>query len=415
MNRRILLTLLAAIFVALLGVGIIVPIMPLYAESLGATSTMIGLMVAGFSISRGVLQPIVGGMSDRHGRRRFMAIGLLIYSLAGLLYVIAGSVLDLILIRIGHGVGSAMIVPIAMSYIGDLSPEGEEGRYMGMFNIALFSGIGAGPVIGGFFLDNFGSDWAFYAMSSMAALSLALVLFVLPADTGNSDDEHVRLLDTFKRMAHNPRVLGILLSRISTMIVMVPSMAFLPLLMEEFMEASGAQIGMVIATRTLTNAALQTPFGKMADRRDRVGLLMVGSAIMAASMFAIPQAGSFGLLLVVFAVMGSGEAIVWPTLAALATEEGRRYGQGSMMGVFNMAMSAGIFAGSIGAGTVADTFGLRWAFSAVGILLVVSTVVTVKLMRTEFEEGDVPAGVPVEAQAVETEAHARPSETSRLD
>ena len=70
-----------------------------------------------------------------------MLAGLFLYALIGLAFPLATSVEHLILIRIVHGVGSAMITPIAMSYVGDLAPPEEEGRYMGMFNIALFSGI----------------------------------------------------------------------------------------------------------------------------------------------------------------------------------------------------------------------------------------------------------------------------------
>lgn len=381
-DRRILLTLLGAIFTALLGVGIIVPILPIYAEDLGATSTMLGLMVAGFSVSRGLLQPVVGGWSDRRGRKRFLATGLLIYAVAGLLYVVAGSVLDLILIRIGHGVGSAMIVPIAMSYIGDLAPEGEEGRYMGIFNIALFAGIGSGPVIGGLFLDGFGAESAFLAMSSLAALALVLVGVVLPADGGRAGGARPPLLVTLRRMAGDRRVIGILLPRMATMVVMVPTMAFLPLLMASFMDASGVQIGAVIAARTLTNAVLQTPFGRLADRHDRGRLVVIGSAVVTAALFTVPVVESFVPLLVVFAVMGAGEAVVWPALGALAATEGRTYGQGSMMGVFNMAMSAGIFVGSLGAGTIADAFGLQWAFVAVGVVVLAAALVGQRLLAS---------------------------------
>src|SRR6056297_3135713 len=175
MNKSILFTLLSALFIALVGIGIIAPVMPIYATELGATGFTLGLIIAGFSLSRGLLQPFVGGMADRHGRKRFLIAGLFIYSLAGYTYTLAYAVSHLVLIRIVHGVGSAMIIPMAMAYIGDMSPQGEEGKYMGMLNIALFSGIGGGPVIGGFFLDIWGQNAAFYAMSALSMVSLLLV------------------------------------------------------------------------------------------------------------------------------------------------------------------------------------------------------------------------------------------------
>ena len=128
MNRQILITLLLSIFIALLGIGIIIPVMPVFAADLGAGGFSLGMIIAAFSISRGILQPIVGSLSDRWGRKGFLVAGLFIYGLVGLLIPQAQSVYNLIAIRGFHGVGSAMIVPIAMAYMSFLAPAGQEGR-----------------------------------------------------------------------------------------------------------------------------------------------------------------------------------------------------------------------------------------------------------------------------------------------
>lgn len=78
-------------------------------------------MIAAFSVSRGGVQPFVGGSSDKHGKKRFPIVGLVIYALAGLSYSFANSVGLLIVIRTIHGSGSAVVVPIAMAYAGDLA------------------------------------------------------------------------------------------------------------------------------------------------------------------------------------------------------------------------------------------------------------------------------------------------------
>jgi MFS family permease len=373
-DKRILATILLSLFIALLGMGIIAPIMPIYATRMGATGISLGLMVAGFSISRGVLQPFVGGLSDRQGRKRFLVAGLFIYALSGFTYTLATSMRHLILIRVFHGIGSAMTVPIAMGYVGELAPRGQEGRYMGILNIALFAGIGGGPVIGGLFLDAAGINAPFYAMAAMSAVSLLLVLIFLPPRREEGESwAGPSIFAVFLQMMKSTRVMGILLSRMSSMIIMIPSMAFLPVLMSLFMEATGVQIGIVVTCRTLVNALLQVPFGRMVDRFSKVALLVVGNLIISSTLFLVPMADSFIQLIVLFTFTGIGEAIVWPCLGALAVEEGRHYGQGSMMGVFSMAMSAGIFLGSIGAGAVMDLLGLGYAFYAVSVFLVCAT------------------------------------------
>lgn len=380
-----------AMFISLLGLGIVVPLLPIYAEDLGASGIAIALMVAGFSISRGLLQPLVGGMSDKHGRKQFLIGGLLVYSVVGLLFPLAASVEHLVAIRILHGVGAAMIAPIAMSYVGDLAPPEEEGRYMGMFNIALFTGIGFGPIVGGVFKDSFGFDSAFYAMSAASALAMALLLVMLPSEAGQKRPVRPPILTTMRRMAGNLRVMGVLLSRMSTMIIVVPTFAFLPILMTRVMDASGTEIGIVIAARTLVNATLQVPAGRIVDTHNKVTILVAGSLIVVAATTAIALADSFAQLIVIFVIMGAGEALIWPTLGALAMIEGRTYGQGAMMGVFNMSMSAGIFLGSMGAGIMVDSAGVEYAFPAVAAVLLVSTIVSAVMISSAPEPRREPA------------------------
>jgi DHA1 family multidrug resistance protein-like MFS transporter len=375
MERRTLVILLLALFIAVLGVGIIAPIIPIYATDLGATGVTLGLMLAAFSISRGALQPVVGSLSDRHGRKRFLVAGLSIYAAMGLTYTLATSVEQLILIRLLHGVGSAMIVPIAMAYIGDLTPRGQEGKYMGMLNIALFAGISGGPILGGIFRDTIGINPAFYTMSALTAASLGLILTLLPPQRSDREIQPTPgLLTTLRRMLHNSRVVGMLLPRIGTTVVVIPSMGFLPILMDKLMGATGVEIGIVIAARTIVTAGLQFPFGKLADRYNKVVLILTGCLVISAGVFLMPFAADLLHLVLLSVLIGIGEALIWPTLGAIAVEEGHQYGQGSMMGVFNMAMSLGVLIGSLVAGSFMDLIGLEYAFYIVSIILAVSAV-----------------------------------------
>jgi MFS family permease len=103
--------------------------------------------------------------------------------------------------------------------------------------------------------------------------------------------------------------------------------------------------------------------------------------VISAVMCLVPLAGNFWVLLGMFVILGCGEALIWPTLGALAMEEGRVYGQGNMMGVFNLAMSGGVFLGAIGAGISSDLFGLHWAFFLIGILVLGLTMFASRLIK----------------------------------
>jgi len=381
MRKYILFTVLSAIFIAYVGMGIIVPIVPIYAAELGATGFALGVIIAAFALSGGLLQPFVGGLSDRFGKKGFLTAGLIIFGLTGYTYTMASSVTHLVIIRILHGAGSAMIIPIAMAYMAEISAGEKTGRYMGMLNIAIFAGIGAGPVLGGFFLDFWGRNSAFYAMALLSLLPAGLVAIVLPGHSGLAVEKNDPMLAVFRRMLHSRRVIGILISRMATMIIMVPTFAFLPILMKNYMSASGAEIGMVIASRTLINALFQLPFGNLADRWNKNRLLFIGSTTISIGIVSVPFADSFITLLLLFALIGFGEAISWPAMGVLAAEEGRVFGQGSMMGVFNTAMSAGLFIGAMGVGALVDLLGVSWAFYLVGGFLFLSTILSVIMIR----------------------------------
>ncbi len=384
-QRNILIPLLLSVFIALLGIGIIVPVMPVFAASLGAGGLELGFIIAAFSLTRGFCQPFVGNLSDRLGRKGFLLSGLAVYALVGLLIPEATSVTGLILIRALHGVGSAMIVPIVMACVCDLAPIGSEGRYMSLLNIAIFTGIGCGPLIGGIFTDLWGMASVFYVMAGLSLLALLMILVQLPGSMDPSHEavERPGLIKSLQRMLTSRRTVGILLARLATMIVMVPTLAFLPLLMHRQFLATGMQIGLVIATRTLVNAVLQHPFGRLVDRLNKILLLRIGCLTISGVMCLIPFAGNFPVLLVLFVILGCGEAIIWPTLGALAMEEGRQYGQGTMMGVFNMVMSIGIFIGAIMAGVTSDWLGLHWSFVLIGILVFLLTMLASRIMEND--------------------------------
>jgi len=374
--KPLLIVLLFVVFIAQLGVGVIAPVLAVFATNLGATGVTLGLVIATFPLTRGLLLPVVGGLSDRKGRKLFMLVGLGVYAVAGLLFTFARSVAHLVPIRILQGVGSSMTMPMAMAYTGDMAPEGQEGRYIGYLNAAIFIGFGGSPMLGGVFRDLWGVDSVFYGMFAFSVVALLLVLFLVPSRQKEGVPKiRDRLLVTFRKMLGNPKVLGVVLSRTATMMIMMPTMAFLPIMMSQHMEASGLEIGIVLGIRILVNALLQPPFGRMTDRTNKIVLLATGSLVVGVTMFLVPFARSFGGLVVLFVVMGAGEALVWPVLGAFAIEEGRRYGQGSMMGVFNMSMSVGTFLSSLMAGLFMDLYGLALAFYSIAVIVIVSSVV----------------------------------------
>jgi len=350
-------------FSAMLGAGIIAPILPLYAENLGASGIWIGVIFAGFSISRTLIMPIVGNLSDRKGRRIFICTGLFAYTVISLGYVWANSVLGLTLVRLVHGGASAMIIPIAQAYIGELAPEGEEGKWMGYFNAAFFTGFGCGPLMGGVLTDYFTENVAFLTMGALNLLAFILAFLFLPevsirkVSTGDSRT-------SFLEMRESGVMKGLVSYRIVYAIGRGGFFTFLPLFGTDSLdpELSAGQIGALLAIHMLIVSTSQLLSGRIADVFNRKGLIIAGGLVTVTFLALIPATHNFWQLLALCIFGALGGTLSLPAASAMAVDEGKKYGMGSTFGIFNMAMSTGMIAGPLIGGLIADTANISSIF-----------------------------------------------------
>ena len=102
------------------------------------------------------------------------------YAFVSILYIFSWDFSSLLSFRFVHGIGSAMATPVAMAYAAELAPKGQEGKYMGTMNLAMFGGMGLGPLIGGSLSDLFDLSAPFYFMGALTAMSLVLTMIFLP-------------------------------------------------------------------------------------------------------------------------------------------------------------------------------------------------------------------------------------------
>jgi len=357
----------------MLGAGIIAPLLPIYAESLGATGIWIGVIFAGFSISRAIFMPLIGRASDRRGRRKiFLCIGLFAYSVISLGYIWASQISELTLVRLLHGSAAGMVMPIAQAYIGDLSPEGEEGTWMGYFNAALFAGFGFGPLMGGVLTDHFGMNTAFYAMGALNLLAFSLALFLLP-EVRQKKKPIGNTQDSFTQMMESRVIKGLVSFRLVYALGRGAFSCFLPIFAGSYLGLTATQIGTVLAANMLLLALLQILCGGIADRLNKRRLIVIGNLINLSFIASIPLMQSFGQLLALCLVGSIGGALSLPAASALIVGEGRKYGMGSAMGVFAMAMSLGMAGGPIISGRVYDSWGINPVFFVGACLILLGT------------------------------------------
>jgi DHA1 family multidrug resistance protein-like MFS transporter len=381
-NNRPFIVVWLAIFVTIAGVGMVSPLLPVFAKDMGASGVWIGLAFSGFAISQIPLMLVVGRLSDRFGKKRFLWLGLLIYTLVAAGYIWAPGFRELLLFRVLSGVGTALVIPVAYAYIGELAPLGREGRYMGLLNAATIAGFGTGPMLGGFVNDRFGMDPTFLSMGVLSATSLVAVLLFLPAKPSVrkaiSTERHA---GSFAPILKDDTMRGIVVFHFLLGLSYGAVLAFLPVFMTDVRYASGMQVGMVIGARYVLNGTLSYPFGWLADRANRVLLATSGIVLVAAGIFFIPWVGGFAALLLLLMAIGVCEGLAVPSANAIGVDRGRAFGMGSVMGLINMSLASAMLFSSVVGGTIESSIGIGWVFRCVALACLVLAAAFLFLVR----------------------------------
>ena len=368
MIKKVFPVLALSIFASMLGIGIIVPLLPLYADNLGATGIWLGVIFAGFSIARTITTPIAGRLSDRRGRKLLLSIGLLGSAIISVGYL-SDSLWGLTLVRFLHGAAAGLIQPVAQAYVGDLSPKGEEGKWMGYFYAAFFAGFGCGPLMGGLLTDHFGMNVSFFAMGGFNLLAFLIVAFLLP-EIGKRKMAAAPLA-SFKEMSGSGTVKGLFSFQLAFSLGRGIFATFLPIFAGIYVGLSPTLIGVLVAVNILLMSVLQLYSGNIADRFNRRALLAVSSLGIAASLALIPLCSNFWQLLGICALGGISGAMSVPAASALGVEEGRRFGMGSTIAILAMAFSLGMGVGPLLGGLIYDFISVNSAFyfgAAVGVI-----------------------------------------------
>ncbi|WP_292518749.1 MFS transporter [Methanoculleus sp.] len=378
--KRIYNVLFISVFATMLGLGVVSPLLPIYAENLGATGIWLGIIFSAFALSRSVFMPIIGRISDRRGRKWIILIGMFAYAALSLTYLIAGDVYSLTVVRFAHGVASAMVVPIAMAYIADLSEKGKEGSQMGNFSISMFLGLGMGPLLGGFLNDAFGMPSVFYVMAALSAFATLLVAISLPeAKPGMltlPDGQPIPMREIFRL----PVMRGVLIFTLISALGRGGMMVFIPVF-GPFIAISPTEVGIILSVNTFLMAFLQVPVGRLTDTGNKVALIVIGSAIAAVALAVIPLSGSFWPLLVITSIIGVGGAIQQPSIMALTVDAGRSIGMGTSMGAYNTTFGIGMIVAPLIGGVFMDYIGIDAVFYVGGAISLLATAVFAVMMQ----------------------------------
>ncbi len=361
-----------------IGVSILFPVVPLYADSFGASVAIVGLVVGVSSYVSALTMIPFGILSDRVGRRVIMVVGLLTSILAPLLYIVVSTPFQLILVRGIHGLAAASFIPPANALVVDMSPPERRGEALGWFTTAIMVGFIIGPISGGFLLNSFGFDAAFYACSVSALIGL---LFILPWLRGMPEKPvSVGVGESSWSWLWQRRAVGGLLTVLFIVFGSGTIVAFTPLY-EGTMGITASQAGIIITAMYGSSALLRAPAGILSDKIGREMVILCGFIISAAAIACFSFLTSFPLLMVAGIVFGFGMGLAVTASFALVADLASMNARGLAMGAANSSLQAGLAIGATAMGGVAAVAGFESMFGVCGAVLAAGLMVVFFLVR----------------------------------
>lgn len=410
-NRRALVLLFLTIFIVMVGFGVIMPILPFYAESMGATATALGLLFATYSIIQFFFAPVWGQLSDRIGRKPPLLIGLMGFAISFFLFGLATELWMLFAARILGGLLSAAVLPTVLAYIADTTDEQHRGGGMGIIGAAMGMGVTFGPVVGGF-LGEISPTLPFFFSAALAAGVSIFMFFLLPESLAPEARGEAH------RQGRPSAGMKTLLAALSGPLGFVMVLAFLVSFASANLEATFAlfteaglgfgegELGIVFGVMGVTMALTQGLLvGPTISRWGEPRMIQVGLVASAAGYILLLFTVDLATVLMVMVIMGVGNAAMRPAINSLVSKRTLPGEQGNMMGVVNSYNSLGRIFGPIAGGLIFDYFGYRSPYIFGAAIFFGTLLLSVPLFRrdqiAQDERSVTESSATVDAEAVQ--------------
>jgi DHA1 family tetracycline resistance protein-like MFS transporter len=340
MKRSPLIVIFTTVFIDLVGFGIVIPVLPFYAEgtAFNATPRTVGLLFASYSIMQLIFSPILGGLSDKYGRRPVLLLSIIGTGIGFLVLGFATTIWMLFLGRILDGITGGNI-STAQAYIADITTTENRAKGMGLIGAAFGLGFIFGPAIGGI-LSRWGIHTPFLFAAALCFANAILLFFRLP-ETLTSNRTHAargRGLGTLINSLKQPR-LAFILTIYFLFIVAFSIMTTSFSLYTMFRFGYDAQhTGYLFAYVGIIAVVIQGGLiGRLVKKFGELPLVIFGALCFAVSLFAVPfvgpAAGGLAGLLIGGGVFSMGNSLATPALTSLASKSVGPTEQGTVLGV----------------------------------------------------------------------------------
>ncbi len=381
LSRDVLVLGLIAFFVAV-GFGVLVPVLPTFAASFGATDFLVGLVVSMFAATRLATSPFCGAILARLGGRATLTAGLLIVAASSWLMGEANGFWWLLGWRAAGGIGSAMFTVSAMTLLlASVAPD-MRGRATGFYQSGFLIGGMAGPALGGLLTQiSLVAPFRFYAITLAIAAGVGLVL--LSSATLDADAPA-------DQVAARPLRQVIVDSRFQAACVanfaqgwnsMGVRNSLIPLVIVVTLGLTPTWTGIVFAVSAVVQVIALRPIGRFVDTVGRRPAILAGGLVMAVSIAAVPWAGSIWLVMALMCVYAVGAAAMSTAPAASVGDATGGVRGGTPVAIFSMSSDVGAIVGPLVAGALSDALGRPLAFGVGALFLALSSAVALRMPR----------------------------------
>jgi MFS family permease len=392
-----------AFFVAL-GFGIVIPSIPIFANSFGVSALAASSVVSAFALMRFVSSPLAGAWTNRFGERNVLAAGLAIVAVSSFFAGLSQSFVQLIVLRAVGGVGSAMFTVSAMALLLRVVDADQRGRASAAWQGGFLVGGVAGPAIGGILLAiSIRAPFFFYAGTLAIATVIALV-FLSPARLAAREAAVTATEPAPEPGAPRPGGWGELREALRNgayraalavnfttgLTVFGLRSALIPLFVVQGLRQAPSLSGWAFLVAAVVQAAILLPAGRLTDTRGRKPAMIIGTIVTVIGMLMLViddlATGSLSVALVVFflsmAVMSVGSAFLGSAPSAVVGDiMGGRQG-GSVVAAFQMVSDIGAVIGPLIGGLLLDLYGFEWAFAVGAAISAIALIFVVTMPET---------------------------------
>ena len=352
MDKPKLLLLFLTLFFVMLGFGIIIPNLAYYAKDIGATTTEIAILMSIYSGMQLLFAPLWGRLSDKHGRKPLILIGLLGNAAALVGFGLAKAYIWLLIARSAAGIASAAVLPSVMAYVADVTTAEERGRGMGLMGAAMGLGFILGPAIGGIMGSH---DMPFFVAGGLSLLTFLFAFVLLPESlqkglTGEKlEDRHewVSPREIFRQTTlRSPLTPLFLVAFFSTFSFAGLEMTF-PLFIEAGWDYGEREMGWMFMVMGAIVVPLQGGLlGKLINKFGERRIILIGLLLNALGMVLLLTAYSFASLTLYLTIAGIGNQLIRPTNTSWISKQ-TQIGQGAAIGIMDAFLSLGRILGPL--------------------------------------------------------------------